>query len=75
MVRTVTLRLTGGSVSVTIPRDVAERLHLDPGDKVFVVDTDDGVLVTPYDPIVDQAMAVYARGAKKYRGALRKLAR
>lgn len=75
MVRTVTVRQTGTSVSATIPKEIAERLHIDAGDKVFMLETENGVLVTPYDPIIEQAMNVYGRVAKKYRGALRKLAR
>lgn len=75
MVRTVTVRQTGTSVSATIPKEIAERLHIDAGDRVFMVETENGVLVTPYDPTIEQAMNVYSRVAKKYRGALRKLAR
>jgi hypothetical protein len=40
-----------------------------------MVETENGVLVTPYDPTIEQAMNIYARVAKKYRGALRKLSR
>ena len=75
VVRTVTVRQTGTSVSATIPKEIAERLHIDAGDKVFMVETENGVLLTPYDPTVEQAMNVYTRGAKKYREALRRLAR
>ena len=75
MVKKVTVRQTGTSVSATIPREMAERLHIDRGDLVFAVETSDGVLLTPYDPTVDQAMQAYRRIAKKYRGALRELAR
>ncbi len=75
MVRTVTLRKMGGSIGATLPKDLAERLHLDVGDQVFVVETEKGLLITPYDPAFDQAMAAYRRGAKKYKNALRELAK
>lgn len=75
MVRTITVRQTGTSVSATIPKEIAERLHIDAGDKVFMVETENGVLMTPYDPTVEQALKIYARVAKKYRGALRTLSR
>jgi putative addiction module antidote len=65
----------GGSVGATIPKDLADRLHLDVGDQVFVVATDKGLLITPYDPAFEKAMAVYRRGAKKYKNALRELAK
>ena len=75
VVRTVKLRKMGGSVGATIPKDMAERLHLDVGDEVFVVATETGLLITPYDPTFEKAMAVYRRGAKKYKNALRELAK
>lgn len=75
MVKTVTVRQTGTSVSATIPREMAERLHIERGDRVFAVETEDGILLTPYDPTIDKAMAAYHWVAKQYRGALRELAR
>ena len=75
MVHTVKLRKMGGSIGATLPKDLAERLHLDVGDEVFVVATDAGLLITPYDPSFEQAMAVYRRGARKYKNALRELAK
>jgi putative addiction module antidote len=74
MVRKVTLRQMGGSVGATLPKDIADRLHVEPGDEVFVIETDRGVLLTPFDPAMENAMAAYRRGARKYRHALRKLA-
>lgn len=75
MIRTVKLRKMGGSVGATLPKDLAERLHLDVGDEVFVQATDEGLLITPYDPTFAKAMSVYRRGAKKYKNALRELAK
>jgi putative addiction module antidote len=75
VVRTVKLRRMGGSIGATIPKDLADRLHLDVGDEVFIVPTDEGLLITPYDPTFEEAMAVYRRGAKKYKNALRELAK
>jgi putative addiction module antidote len=75
MVRKVTLRKMGGSVGATIPKDMAERLHVRAGDEVFVIETEKGVLVTPFDPEFQQAMVAYERTAGKYRNALRELAK
>jgi len=71
----VTLRQAGGSVSATVPKDMADRLRLEPGDRVLAVETDRGILLTPYDPAVERALRVAARAAKKYRNALRELAK
>lgn len=75
MTKTVTLRQAGGSVSATLPKDMADRLRLEPGDSVLAVETDRGILLTPYDPDTQQALRVAARAARKYRNALRELAR
>jgi putative addiction module antidote len=75
MVRKVTLRQMGGSVGATLPKDIADRLHVAAGDQVFIIETEQGVLLTPYDPTFDKAMTAYRRGAKKYRNALRELAK
>jgi antitoxin MazE len=42
---------------------------------VYVVETSDGLLITPFDSDFADAMTAYARGAKKFRNALRTLAR
>jgi len=75
MVREIVLRRVGGSIGATIPKDMAERLHLSVGDRVLVVETEQGVLLTPYDPDVEAGLKVAARAAKKYRAALRELAK
>lgn len=75
MVKDLKLRQAGGSVSATLPKDMAERLHLAAGDRVLAVETDKGILLTPYDPGVERALEIASRAAKKYRNALRELAK
>lgn len=75
MVRELTLRRVGGSISATLPKDMAERLHLAPGDRVLAMETERGILLTPYDPTTERALRIAARGAKKHRNVLRQLAR
>jgi antitoxin MazE len=54
---------------------MADRLRLEAGDRVLAVETDRGILLTPYDPETDRALKVAAKAAKKYRNALRTLAK
>jgi putative addiction module antidote len=75
MVRTLKLRQAGGSVGATLPKDMAERLQLAVGDSVLAVETSDGILLTPYDPAIESGLAIAARAAKRYRHALRELAK
>ena len=75
MTRGLKLRQAGGSIAATLPKDMAERLHLAAGDTVLAVETDQGILLTPYDP-ADRGGACDRRRGRRpsYRNALRKLA-
>ena len=64
----------GGSIVATLPKETADRYNIKPGDELFVVETDRGPLLTPYDPNFDIAMAAYEQFSRKYRNALKKLA-
>jgi len=75
MVRNVKLRRMGGSVGATLPKDMAERLHLEAGDEVLAVETANGILLSPYDPDVEEGLNIAVEAQKRYRGALRELAR
>ena len=75
MARGLKLRKAGGSISATLPKDMAERLHLRAGDNVLAVETDLGILITPYDPDLEEALSIAAEVSGEYRSALRKLAK
>ncbi len=75
MVREVKLRQVGGSVGATLPKDMAARLNLAVGDRVLAVETAQGILLSPYDPTIERALALAAKTAKTYRNALRQLAK
>jgi putative addiction module antidote len=75
MTKEVTLRQAGGSVSATLPKDMADRLRLEAGDRVLAIETDRGILLTPYAEETEKALSAAAKVAKKYRNALRELAK
>ena len=75
MVKRISLRRAGGSVTATIPKEMADRHQMIAGEEGFAVETDRGVLLTAYDPTFARAMQVYERGAHRYRNALRDLAK
>ncbi len=75
MIKKVAMRRAGGSVTVTIPKDMADRYQMAAGDEAFIVETDRGILLTTLDPAFETAMAVYERASEQYRNALRELAR
>jgi putative addiction module antidote len=74
MTKETTIRAIGNSAGATIPKAMLERYHLAEGDRVHLVETKDGILITPFDPDFAAAMEVYEEGAKRYRNAMRELA-
>jgi len=70
-----TIRAIGNSAGTTIPKAMLERYRMAEGDRVHLVETDEGILITPFDPAFAEAMALYEEGAKKYRNAMRELAK
>ena len=75
MIRNVKLRRMGGSVGATLPKEMAERYHLAVGDEVLAVETAHGILLTPYDPAIAEGLEIAAEAEKRYRNALRELAK
>jgi len=75
MTKKTTIRAIGNSAGATIPKAMLERYHLAEGDAVNLVETPDGILITPYDRTFTEAMEIYEEGARTYRNAMRELAR
>ena len=75
MFKEIKLHRSGGSSSVNLPKAMLDRHNLDTGETVYAVDTEDGILITPFDPNFAKAMEIAERGSKKYRNALRELSK
>lgn len=75
MIKETTLRKYGGSLGTTLPKAMTDRLNLEAGDKVYVIEIEGGILVTPYDPEFEEVMEIEARVRSQYQNALRELAR
>jgi putative addiction module antidote len=75
MARPITLRRVGGSIGTTLPKEMVDRLDLAAGDRVLAIETERGILLTPYTDELEADLAATRRAAKRYRGALRELAR
>jgi putative addiction module antidote len=72
---TLKVTTTGNSLAVRIPQSVAERLRLSKGDEVFLIETDDGFRITPYNPDFAEQMKVARSVMARYRNALRQPAK
>ncbi|CAN5569457.1 hypothetical protein BH24CHL9_BH24CHL9_13900 [soil metagenome] len=75
MARSITLPRVGGSVGTTLPREMVDRLDLAPGDRVLAIETERGILPTPYTEELEAELAATRRAARRYRATLRELAR
>ncbi len=69
------VRPIGTSSGVILPKDVLEAMNVHNGDELVLVRTENGFELIPFDPEFEEMMAAYRRGAKKYRNALRELAK
>lgn len=75
MIKEITFRQYGGSLGTTLPKAMTDRLNVGAGDKAYAVETEHGILLTPYDPQFARVMEAEARISKKYQNALRELAK
>ncbi|HEX5130318.1 MAG TPA: AbrB/MazE/SpoVT family DNA-binding domain-containing protein [Usitatibacter sp.] len=72
-----TLKITqvGNSLGLILPREIVERLKLAKGETVSVVETAQGIEITPYDPDFEKKLTAARKVTKRYRNALRELAK
>jgi putative addiction module antidote len=65
----------GNSLGLILSKEILTKLKLEKGDKVFMVETPNGYELTPYDPEFERQMKIGGKIIKKYRNALRELAK
>jgi putative addiction module antidote len=65
----------GNSMGVLLPKEMLVRLNLEKGDPVFLVETERGVELTPYDPSFERQLKIASSLFKKHRSALKELAK
>jgi len=70
------LRKIGNSLGFIVPKEVTDALRVEEGDTLYVVADRAGELrLTPFNPGFDGAMQAFERTRRKYRNALRQLAK
>ena len=71
------LKLTqiGNSVGVILPKEALARLKLSKGESVFLTETSDGYVLTPYDPALEEEMAAGRAFMHAYRDTFHQLAK
>ncbi len=74
MTRKLKLTTIGNSTGVVLPKELLEKLRVQRGDELMVLETPDGIKLTPFDPVFAQQMEVAERVMRKRRNLLKKLA-
>lgn len=69
------IRQIGNSLGVVLPKDVLAKLRVGEGDDLHIVETPDGLELRPYDPEFERQLESGRSIAKRYRNALRELAK
>ena len=72
-----TLKITsiGNAAGVLLPKEILTKLQVDKGDVLHVIETENGIELTPYDPECDVQMAVAEDIMHENRDLLRRLAK
>lgn len=71
-----TLKVTtvGNSTGVVLPRELLQRLRVDRGDTLYVLETPNGIELTPYDPQFAKQIEAAEQVMREDRDVLKKLA-
>ncbi len=71
------LKLTqiGNSVGVILPKEMLANLKLEKGESVFLTETPEGYVMTPYDPALDEEMQAGRAFMREFRDTFHALAK
>ena len=69
------LKAVGNSTGVTLPKEILSKLHVEKGDSLYVIETERGITLTPYDPEFEKQMNISRKIMKERRTVLRELAK
>jgi putative addiction module antidote len=74
MTRKLKLTAIGNSTGVILPKELLEKLRVERGDELMVLETPDGIKLTAYDPEFAEQMEIAEKIMRERRDLLRKLA-
>ena len=69
------VRKVGNSLGITLPKTIVENYHLNEGYELHLVETKEGLVLTPFDPQFADWVDAYERTNSKYRNTLKALAK
>ena len=71
------LKLTqiGNSVGVILPKEILARLKVEKGDSLFVTEAANGLMLSPYDPEMDEQLKLGREFMHEFRDTFHQLAK
>ncbi len=69
------VRRVGNSLGIKLPKTIVDNYHLNEGDELNLVETKEGVILTPFNPKFAEWARAYERTNRRYRNTLKALAR
>jgi len=69
------LRKVGNSVALIVPKQVRENMGVAEGSSVYLTETPDGYMISPYDPEFSRQVELARKVQLKHRDALHELAK
>lgn len=73
--KSIKLRKVGNSFGLTIPKELIEKYNLKEGEKLHVIESNDGFTLTPYDPEFEKWADAFDKTNGKYKNTLKKLSK
>lgn len=71
----LTVRRVGNSLGLTLPAEAIKALRVGEGDTLYLTETPEGYQIVAHDPDFEKAMETAEGFMKRYRNALRELAK
>jgi len=71
----VKVTTVGNSVGVVLPKEALARMRAKKGDTLYLIESAQGYVLTPYDQDFDEQLQAADKVMRRYRNALRELAK
>jgi len=71
----VKITAIGNSMGILLPKEVLNKLKASKGDTLYLVDSPEGLTLTPYQQDFETQMEIAEKVMKKYRNAFHELAK
>ncbi len=69
------VRKVGNSLSTIWPKELLTRLNVKEGDELYAIETQHGVMITPYDPKFEKTMQSADKVFARFKNAYKELAK